>query len=89
MTLLKLVNEIGVPPDLWACSLLPQGVLEQWLFADGSRVEVGDPLVTIRIEDSLHELMAPAKGQLSIAVKVNGVIDPGTVLGTITRQLRD
>jgi pyruvate/2-oxoglutarate dehydrogenase complex dihydrolipoamide acyltransferase (E2) component len=86
MTVLKLVHEIAVPPELWACSLLPQGVVEQWLFPHGSRVNAGDPLATIRIEDSLHELTAPAKGRLSIAVKRNGVIDPGTVLGTITRE---
>lgn len=84
---LKLVNEIVVPQELWACSMLPQGVLEKWIFPDGSRVEAGDPLATIRIEDALHELMAPARGRLSIAVKANGIVDPGTVLGTINRNM--
>ena len=87
MTVLKLVHDITVPPELWACSLMPQGVVEQWLFPHGSRVAAGAPWATIRIEDSLHELTAPANGRLSIAVKLNGVVDPGTVLGTVTREL--
>ena len=31
---LKLVNEIVVPQELWACSMLPQGVLEKWIFPE-------------------------------------------------------
>jgi pyruvate/2-oxoglutarate dehydrogenase complex dihydrolipoamide acyltransferase (E2) component len=82
-----LITKIAVSPDLWATNVLPEGVIECWHFSDGSRVEAGDPLATVRIEDALHELVAPARGRLSIGLKVNSVIEPGTGIGTIVRHV--
>lgn len=81
-----LITKIAVSPDLWTTSMLPEGIIEQWIFPDGSRVEAGDPIATIRIEDALHELAAPARGRLSIGLKVNSVIEPGMGIGTIIRR---
>lgn len=83
----ELITKIAVSPDLWATSMLPEGVIERWLFPDGSRIEAGDPVATVRIEDALHELVAPARGRLSIGLKVNSVVEPGTSIGTIIRHV--
>ena len=83
----ELITKIAVSPDLWATSVLPEGIIERWLFADGSSVEAGDPVATIRIEDALHDLMAPARGRLNIGLKVNSVVEPGMGIGTIIRQV--
>jgi pyruvate/2-oxoglutarate dehydrogenase complex dihydrolipoamide acyltransferase (E2) component len=81
------VTPLQVSAELWATSLLPEGILEEWLRPDGGLVETGDPVAIVRIEDALHELMAPAKGRLSISVKAHAVVEPGTVLGSIIRNL--
>lgn len=83
----KLASSISVSPDLWSTSLLPEGVLERWIFADGSPVEAGDPVAAVRIESALHEIMAPAKGKLQITCKANTVIEPGSVIGHIVRTV--
>jgi pyruvate/2-oxoglutarate dehydrogenase complex dihydrolipoamide acyltransferase (E2) component len=85
---LKMVTEIMVAPELWSTALLPEGILEQWLLDDGSRVRGGDPIASVRIEDALHEVMAPCNGRLSIAMKANSVVDPGVVIGAITREVQ-
>ncbi len=82
------VTPLQVSADLWTTSLLPEGILEGWLRPDGGLVEAGDPVAIVRIEDALHELMAPAKGRLSISAKPYDVIEPGTVLGSVIRNLR-
>lgn len=66
---------------------MPEGMIENWLRPDGCRVKAGTPIVVIRIEGLLHELMAPSTGTLKCACKVNSVIDPGRVIGHIALQL--
>ncbi|HJT41949.1 MAG TPA: lipoyl domain-containing protein [Rhizomicrobium sp.] len=83
----ELITKIAVSPDLWTTSMLPEGIIERWLFTDGSRVDAGDPVATVRIEDALHEVVAPARGRLSIGLKVNSVVEPGTGIGAIIRQV--
>ena len=82
----NLITRITVAPDLWTTNLLPEGMIEQWLQADGSFVEAGDPVATVRIEDALHRLAAPARGRLNIGLKINSVVEPGTGIGRIVRQ---
>jgi pyruvate/2-oxoglutarate dehydrogenase complex dihydrolipoamide acyltransferase (E2) component len=81
-----LIAKIAVAPDLWSTAVMPEGLIEKWLFPDGSLVEAGDPVAAVRIEDALHELMAPVRGRLSIALGANSVIEPGMVIGNIVRQ---
>jgi pyruvate/2-oxoglutarate dehydrogenase complex dihydrolipoamide acyltransferase (E2) component len=70
-----------VSPDLWETHILPEGILEKWIFEDGSQVEAGDPIAAIRIESALHQIVAPVTGTLRIGCKQNNVIDLGTVIG--------
>lgn len=81
------IVDVKVPPEFWASSILPIGVIEKWLLADGCRVKAGEPLVNIRIESMVHRLAAPYTGILKIHWKVNDVIDPGFVIGAVRQQL--
>jgi pyruvate/2-oxoglutarate dehydrogenase complex dihydrolipoamide acyltransferase (E2) component len=84
---LKLTSPITVPADLWATSLLPEGCIESWLYADGSFVEAGDPIAVVRIEDALHDVLAPSKGRLHVGCKTNAIVEPGTTIGHVSRGL--
>ena len=81
-------NAVSIAPELWATSTLPEGVLERWLFANDGSVEAGDPVAMVRIESALHDILAPAKGQLKIIRKTNAVIEPGSVIGYICRAIQ-
>jgi pyruvate/2-oxoglutarate dehydrogenase complex dihydrolipoamide acyltransferase (E2) component len=83
----ELITKIAVTPDLWAASVLPEGLIERWLIPDGAFVEAGDPVASVRVEDALHDLMAPARGRLCIEIKANSVIEPGATVGRIVRQI--
>lgn len=76
--------DITVSEDLWASSMVQEGMIERWLVADGVRVVCGQPLLLISIEDALHEVMAPASGTLAIDAAANQVIEPGSVVGQLT-----
>jgi pyruvate/2-oxoglutarate dehydrogenase complex dihydrolipoamide acyltransferase (E2) component len=75
--------DIKVTGDLWASTMLPEGIVERWLISDGAPVTAGDPVAEIRIEDARHEITAPASGRLTILVAANDLIEPGTVLGRL------
>lgn len=77
------MTPIRVETELWATSLLPEGMIEKWLVPDAAFVEAGDPLAALRIEGALHELIAPADGWLTIDRKTNDVVEPGAVGGHI------
>lgn len=78
------MRDIRVAEALWATSMLPEGILERWLVADGSSVSAGDAVVEIRIEGALHEIVTPEQGRLSIVAANNSVVEPGSLLGTVT-----
>lgn len=78
------VTRIIVAAELWGTSILPQGLTEQWSYPEGAFVEAGDQVATVRIEDSLHQLVAPTRGLLSIDLVANSVIEPGISIGTIS-----
>lgn len=88
MNVIELKTEISVIPDLWSTSILPQGILERWISTDGSPVEIGDPVAVVRIELTLHDILAPAKGQLQIRFKADAVVEPGSVIGYICRKIQ-
>lgn len=85
---IELKSTISVVPELWATSLLPEGILERWMFEDGGAVEMGDPVAVVRIESALHDIMAPAKGRLHIHSQANAVVEPGSVIGCICREIQ-
>jgi len=76
--------DVKVDERLWASSMLPEGIVERWFVADGAIVVAGDRIAEVRIEDALHEINAPRRGQVTIAAKVNSVIEPGAVLASVT-----
>jgi hypothetical protein len=54
--------DVTVSESLWATSMLPERYLERWRVADHVRMDVGQPNAEVRIEDELHEIVAPAAG---------------------------
>ena len=85
---IELKSAISVAPELWATSILPEGILERWIFSDGRPVELGDPVAVVRIESALHDIIAPAKGRLRIHSRANAVVEPGSVIGYICREIQ-
>jgi hypothetical protein len=79
--------DIKVPPEFWASSIMPEGVLEKWLQPDRGQVEAGDAIAVVRIEGMLHKLLAPCAGTLQTTCKANSVIDPGFVVGRVQPRL--
>jgi pyruvate/2-oxoglutarate dehydrogenase complex dihydrolipoamide acyltransferase (E2) component len=84
MRYVRKLEDISVSPDLWGTNILPEGILENWTFVEGSQIEAGNPVATVRIESAVHEIMAPVTGRLHIACKPNTVIEPGTIIGQIS-----
>jgi len=80
------VTTIAVTPDLWAPCMCPGGILESWLLHDGCDVEAGDPVAAVRVEDTRHELAAPAAGRLQVGLKADSIVQPGTVIGSIVAE---
>jgi len=60
-----------------------EGVLAEWLVADGSAVKEGDPLYSIESDKSVNEVESPATGTLKILAAPQETYEVGTVLGYI------
>lgn len=75
--------DIRITEDLWSGRMLPEGVIERWVAGDGALVEMGEPIAEVRIEEALHEIVAPASGRLVTYVSKNDVVVPGSVIGQI------
>jgi hypothetical protein len=77
------VMDINIDEMLWASGIMPEGMVERWFVSDGTIVAFGDRLAAVRIEDALHEIIAPANGRLSIVVATNGMVEPGSLLARL------
>jgi len=77
------MQEIKVDEALWASSMLPEGVVERWFIASGATIGAGERIAEVRIEDALHEIVAPASGRATIVAPMNSVIEPGSILATL------
>jgi pyruvate/2-oxoglutarate dehydrogenase complex dihydrolipoamide acyltransferase (E2) component len=75
--------DIRLPEALWSTSLMPEGALERWRGTHGALISAGAAVAEVRIEDALHEIVAPSAGRLHIYAPVNSVVEPGTVIGAI------
>jgi pyruvate/2-oxoglutarate dehydrogenase complex dihydrolipoamide acyltransferase (E2) component len=60
-----------------------EGVLSQWLAADGAKVKAGEPLYALESEKSVQEIEAPASGTLKIIAQTGETYPVGTVLAEI------
>jgi len=68
---------------LWRNTMLPEGILERWLVADGETAQQGHAVAQLRIEGALHDIVAPATGRLDVAAPTLAVIEPGFLLATL------
>lgn len=57
--------------------------LVEWLAADGSKVEAGQPLYVLESEKSAQEIESPASGMLKILKQIGDKYPVGTVLAEI------
>ncbi|HTZ70944.1 MAG TPA: lipoyl domain-containing protein [Acetobacteraceae bacterium] len=60
-----------------------EGVLTEWLVADGGNVAEGEPLFALESEKSIQEIEASASGTLRIIKQPGETYLVGTVLGEI------
>ena len=60
-----------------------EGVLSQWLAADGAEISAGEPLYALESEKSVQEIEAPASGTLKIIAQIGETYPVGTVLAEI------
>ncbi len=79
---------IKVDEALWASSTLPEGIVERWFIASGDTIKAGERIAEVRVEDALHEIVAPAGGRATIVAAANAVIEPGSILATAGVPIR-
>ena len=75
--------DIVVPEGLWDATLNPEGIVSNWFYADGTTVSKGDVVAEIMVEKSTFDLEAPADGVLTRNIAKDGVVRPGTVIGSV------
>lgn len=79
------MNTIRINADetIWRNNILPEGVLERWLVADGTTARGGHAVAQVRIEGALHDIVAPVTGRLTIVARRLAVIEPGFLPATL------
>jgi pyruvate/2-oxoglutarate dehydrogenase complex dihydrolipoamide acyltransferase (E2) component len=60
-----------------------EGVLSEWLVANGAQVAEGQPLFSVESDKSVNEIESPAAGTLKILKEVGETYTVGTVLAVI------
>jgi pyruvate/2-oxoglutarate dehydrogenase complex dihydrolipoamide acyltransferase (E2) component len=60
-----------------------EGVLAEWLVADGGNAVEGEPLYALESEKSTQEVESPASGTLRIIAQIGETYEVGTVLAVI------
>lgn len=60
-----------------------EGILAEWLVADGGQATEGQPLFALESDKSTNEVDSPATGTLRIIAEVGETYEVGTVLGVI------
>jgi pyruvate dehydrogenase E2 component (dihydrolipoamide acetyltransferase) len=65
------------------------GSVAEWLVADGSTVEAGQPVATIESDKSAYEIEAPAAGKLWHRARVGTEIAVGALLAVIGDDVAD
>ena len=60
-----------------------EGVLAEWLVADGGNAVEGEPLYELESEKSTQEVDSPATGTLKIIAQIGETYEVGTVLAVI------
>ena len=60
-----------------------EGVIAEWLVADGAQVSEGQSIYALESDKSTNEVESPASGTIRIAAQVGETYVVGAVLGTI------
>jgi pyruvate/2-oxoglutarate dehydrogenase complex dihydrolipoamide acyltransferase (E2) component len=60
-----------------------EGVLTEWLVADGSHVEAGQPLYSLELDKSVQEIESPATGTLKVIAEAGEKYEVGTLIANI------
>jgi pyruvate/2-oxoglutarate dehydrogenase complex dihydrolipoamide acyltransferase (E2) component len=60
-----------------------EGMLSEWLVADGGQAVEGQPLYALESEKSTQEVESPATGTLKIVAEIGETYEVGTLLATI------
>lgn len=60
-----------------------EGLLSEWLVADGGQVTAGEPLFALESDKSTQEVEAPVSGTLKILKQTGETYEVGTILGEI------
>jgi len=77
------VRALTVSDALWATSMTPEGLLEAWRAQDGARIEKGQAVAEVRIEDAVHEILAPTGGRLVRSARVGDLVQPDDRIGWV------
>jgi pyruvate/2-oxoglutarate dehydrogenase complex dihydrolipoamide acyltransferase (E2) component len=60
-----------------------EGILVEWLVADGGQAVEGEPLYALESDKSTQEVESPASGTLKVIAAVGETYEVGTLLATI------
>ena len=63
---------------------MTEGILAEWLVADGAAVATGQPVYVLETDKTQTEIEAPAGGTLSIKAQAGETYGVGTVVGEIS-----
>jgi pyruvate/2-oxoglutarate dehydrogenase complex dihydrolipoamide acyltransferase (E2) component len=75
------IQDVCVSIDLWDQDT--QGVIVNWIYADGARVRAGDVICEIMVEKAQMDFTAPLSGRLQILVPADQLIRPGDLIARI------
>ncbi len=62
---------------------MTEGVLAEWLVADGASVTEGQPIFTLESDKSTNEVESPAAGTIKITGVPGQTYEVGAIIGTI------
>jgi pyruvate/2-oxoglutarate dehydrogenase complex dihydrolipoamide acyltransferase (E2) component len=63
---------------------MDEGVIAEWLVADGAAIKEGQPIYVLESDKSTQEIESPASGTLKIIGRVGEVYKAGTVIGEVS-----
>lgn len=62
---------------------MTEGVLAEWLVADGAQVKEGDPIYVLETDKAVQDVVAPTSGQLKHKSPAGATYPVGTDIGEI------
>ena len=77
------MTDISIPEGLWDTDRTPEGIVANWFYQTGSKVEEGDTVAELMVEKTSYDITAPASGTLTRMIEKDGIVTPGMVIGTI------